>query len=149
MILHFRASGTPVPQGSKTVAQHGGRAWVRDANAGKLKPWRENVANAARVSHEGARLDGHLSVDMLFLLPRPTSVVRPYPSVKPDLDKLVRAVMDGITDANVWADDARVVELWTAKAYAADGDTPGVIVYVTPTAPDAVDAWHLKNRGVA
>ena len=147
MILHFRASGTPIPQGSKTVAQHGGRAWVRDANAGKLKPWRENVATAARVSHSGARLDGHLSVDMLFLLPRPTSAIRPYPSVKPDLDKLVRAVMDGITDADVWADDARVVELWTAKAYAADGDTPGVIVYVTPTAPDAVDAWHMKNRG--
>lgn len=149
MILHFRASGTPIPQGSKTVAQHGGRAWVRDANAGKLKPWRENVATAARASHDGDRLDGHLSVDMLFLLPRPTSVIRPFPSVKPDLDKLVRAVMDGITDAGVWADDARVVELWTAKTYATEGDTAGVIVYITPTAPDAIEKWNRKNRSAA
>lgn len=37
---------------------------------------------------------------------------------KPDLDKLVRAVLDAVTDAKVWVDDAHVVRVVASKEYA-------------------------------
>ena len=41
--------GIPVPQGSKTIVRRGGKAWMIDANADKLKLWRGKVANEADI----------------------------------------------------------------------------------------------------
>lgn len=40
-----------------------------------------------------------------------------HPARAPDLDKLVRAVLDACTDAGVWPDDSRVVHLQATKRY--------------------------------
>jgi Holliday junction resolvase RusA-like endonuclease len=40
-----------------------------------------------------------------------------HPGTQPDLDKLLRAVFDGLTDAQVWGDDGQVVWCQTAKHY--------------------------------
>jgi Holliday junction resolvase RusA-like endonuclease len=50
--------------------------------------------------------------------------------VRPDLDKLLRSTLDGLTDAGVWRDDSQVVSISAAKVYAKNGDTPGVIIEV-------------------
>lgn len=53
-----------------------------------------------------------------------------YVTCTPDLDKLLRAAKDGLTDAGVWTDDSRVVGYagWptTCKRYANPGEEPGV-----------------------
>jgi Holliday junction resolvase RusA-like endonuclease len=51
--------------------------------------------------------------------------------VPPDLDKLTRAVLDGLTRAGVWADDGQVVELRATKCYD-DDHPPGVDLWVWP-----------------
>jgi len=48
----------------------------------------------------------------------------------PDLDKLVRAVCDGLTDAGIWDDDSQVIRLIARKDYA-DNCEPGVDIQVT------------------
>jgi len=122
--VSFRVDGVPVPQGSKTVAKAGSRVWLRDANASKLKPWRALVAEAADV---GVSFDCPVVVSMTFFMPMPKRPKFAVPAVKPDADKLVRAVCDGMTDAGLIADDSRVVRLIAEKVYS---ESPGVEVTV-------------------
>ena len=126
--VSFFIEGVPVPQGSKTVSQAKGRAWLRDANAAKLKPWRHVIAAHADL---GVTFDCPVTVTLSFVLPRPKRPRWPVPAVKPDLDKLVRAVMDGLTDGGLLGDDARVVNLTASKRYPTPGDPTGVGIDVT------------------
>lgn len=126
-VVTFFVAGVPQPQGSKTGYVVGGRAVVVDKNPKMLKPWRVEVTRAARAACEQhAMLLGPIRVEATFVMPRGKSVKRPLPSVTPDLDKLIRALFDGITDAKtVWRDDAQVVQIAIDEVY---GDAPGVHV---------------------
>lgn len=126
-MIQFHVPGIPVPQGSKKTIPHkaSGRFVMIDAHPG-LKGWRKAVTAAAR-DHAGtfARHDPVMLVAD-FKLPRPRTVRRDYPAVKPDLDKLTRALLDGITDAGVWVDDGQVISVTTTKRYG----EPGVSVSI-------------------
>lgn len=133
-LLEIWVEGTPIPQGSKTGYVRGGRAVLVDANK-KLKPWRAAVRSAAE---EAIRDDGWVTLDepcrvrITFNMPRPQRPRWDVPAVKPDLDKLARAVFDALTDAGVWCDDSRVVSMEVTKAYEGEGTDPGVWVEVNP-----------------
>ena len=134
--LDFYVSGFPAPQGSKRILPRGGvkgaRPLLVDDHPG-LKPWRAKVTGAAKVAlrESGAPPAGAALVSLTFYLPRPVTHYgtgknsgRVKPSapvemmVKPDLDKLVRAVLDSLTDAGMWADDSRVDSIHAYKVYA-------------------------------
>lgn len=127
----FFVPGIPVPQGSKKGFSARGSRFVQivDDNKATLRPWRAEVARIAAAAWVyGRRLDGPVRVECAFVLPRPKSVRREYPHVKPDVDKLLRALFDGITDAGlVWTDDSRVVQVEASKVY---GEVPGVHVTI-------------------
>lgn len=130
MALHFRIEGEPVPQGSKTATVINGRAVMFDSNK-KLKLWRQTVTAETRKEMIRTRFVGFeagdpLVVSLSFTLARPKTVQRLFPTVKPDLDKLIRAVLDGMTDAKAWADDSQVVYVLAHKTYG----SPGVEVSV-------------------
>jgi crossover junction endodeoxyribonuclease RusA len=72
-----------------------------------------------------------VEIDMIFTMARPKTVNRPEPSVAPDLDKLVRAVLDGLT-AIAYRDDGQVVRLTAAKQY---GINPGLWVQMWAKMP--------------
>jgi Holliday junction resolvase RusA-like endonuclease len=128
----FFVPGIPVPQGSKKGFSPRGSTLVQivDDNKAVLNPWREQIARVAFGTWAYSQpIDGPCRIDAAFVLPRKPSVKRALPSVPPDLDKLLRALLDGITQAgNVWADDSRVVEVHTTKVY---GAQPGVHVTIT------------------
>jgi len=123
----FRVDGIPAPKGSKTIAKGGGKVWLRDSNAGVLKPWRAKVAAA---SDFGVTYSGPVFVAAVFYLPKPKTVRRFFPSVKPDLDKLFRALGDGRTDGGLLADDALIVSQFIHKRYASERNPAGVRVLV-------------------
>ena len=52
---------------------------------------------------------------------------RIYPSAKPDLDNVVKAVLDALNGV-AYKDDARVVGIYSQKVY---GDDPGVLVEIS------------------
>jgi len=128
----FFVPGIPVPQGSKKGFSRKDSTFVQivDDNKATLGPWRDQIARSAFSAWAYAEpIDGPCRVDAAFVLPRKPSVKRALPTVLPDLDKLLRALFDGITQAgNVWADDSRVVETHATKVY---GITPGVHVTIT------------------
>lgn len=124
LAIAFTAFGEPISQGSKkTFIDRSGNARLIDDNKPGLRVWRREVTKAAKqamAQQPCARrplLDGPLAVRLVFTFNRPKSVKRTTPSVRPDWDKLARAVNDSITDAKLWADDGRGVEATVRKVY--------------------------------
>lgn len=56
---------------------------------------------------------------------------------KPDLDNLVKSVMDGINKSGVWGDDKLVYHLDAQKYYVEHGSLPGVEVMIVERAFNA------------
>ena len=127
VLLAVHVVGTPRQQGSKRgfVVQAKGakaRAVIVDDNKKPLKDWRTDVVLACRSAIEASTdtawpLLGPLAVRLVFAMPKPARPKWPWPAVKPDIDKLERAVLDSLTDAGAWSDDAQVVDLHAIKDY--------------------------------
>ena len=122
MIIIVR--GTPAPQGSKRHVG-GGRMIEQSKAVGR---WREAVRAETQRTMAADRLltmDGPVMVHITFYLPRPKTAPkkRIVPAGRPDLDKLARSVLDGLTAGGAWLDDGQVVRLSASKLYA-NGDCP-------------------------
>lgn len=126
-MIHTFVPGAPVPQGSVDVY----RGRVVSVKA-PLRKWRDSIRAATLARHEGKPLDGPLQVHLVFQLTPPKRPRWPLPAVKPDLDKLTRAVFDSLSTTKtlpgVITDDARIVSFTAAKSY---HGTPGVMITIT------------------
>lgn len=129
-------AGHPAPQGSKkVVGRPGGRALLVESSK-RLKPWRQDVRDALldEAGQPHRRFgDAAVVVDLLFVMPRPASTPkrRTPPAIrKPDVDKLIRAIFDELTQSGCVADDARVVEVHARKRIAELDETPGCNIRV-------------------
>jgi Holliday junction resolvase RusA-like endonuclease len=122
-LLHWFVEGIPVPQGSKTATVINGRAVMFEANK-KHKAWRDHVR--ATVGKLETPSTQPVRVELQFWFEKPKTVKRQHMSVKPDLDKLSRSVLDAIT-GGILKDDSQVVILNARKEY---GDKPGVLIRV-------------------
>lgn len=126
-MIEFSIEGIPVPQGSMRAISVNGRARVFHNSDKKLRAWRNGVAHAASMALDGnPGYDEPVNVWMEFRLPRPPSTKRSAPSVKPDLDKLVRAVLDALEQSGVIKNDSRVCFINATKSYAEPGTEPGL-----------------------
>lgn len=130
-VFHALVPGVPAPQGSKSVTRRG----VMYEQNKRTKPWREAVVAHCRAALPASWevLDGPLDAELVFYLPRPQRPAYASPAVKPDVDKLARNVFDGLTQAGVIRDDARVVRLTASKVYATQ--TTGCVVTIREAAP--------------
>jgi crossover junction endodeoxyribonuclease RusA len=131
-------AGIPAPQGSK---RHVGNGRMIESSKA-VGPWREAVrAETARIMV--SPFYSPVKIALFFRFPRPKSHFRTgrnahllcasapaYPATKPDLDKLARAVLDGLTDGGAWQDDAQVVAIAAAKEYASPGRAPGCKIWI-------------------
>jgi Holliday junction resolvase RusA-like endonuclease len=120
-VIRITVTGQPIPQGS-LKAIPGGRVTRLVHSDAKLKPWRGKIAAACRQIDPVERFTSGepVAVRVVFFLDRPKSVSptkRPWPMAKPDLDKLLRGVLDGITEGGLWTDDAQVCHLAAEKRY--------------------------------
>ena len=129
-VVSFHAAGTPAPQGSKTRTRFGFRE-----SSDRVKPFRDAVVAAAARAADAEYLLGPLTppyaVELWFYIakPRTTRAEHPVAPTVGDLDKLVRAVGDALTQSGPIRDDRFIVRLYAEKAWAVDED-PGVIVRV-------------------
>jgi crossover junction endodeoxyribonuclease RusA len=133
-LLAFRVYGVPQPKGSTRAFLPKGSRFpvVTSANA-KVKPWAQEISGAAASIARGLdTTDRAISVQLDFYLSRPASAPKRVwaPIRKPDLDKLVRAVLDALTGI-AWRDDAQVVSIQTTKRFATPVEPPGVSVSVS------------------
>jgi crossover junction endodeoxyribonuclease RusA len=117
----FFVKGRPVPQGSLKFI-HGRPIHAR---ATDLAIWRADIARNAELSGFHP-IDGAVKVNCEFIYIKPKTSVRSMPWVKPDLDKLIRAVLDGLTGV-AYIDDAQVTLIQASKAY---GSVEGVWITI-------------------
>jgi crossover junction endodeoxyribonuclease RusA len=118
--------GIAAPQGSKRHVGNG----IMVESSKKLKPWRDDIRNALTDAggQPRARFDGAVCVRLEFILYRPASTpkrITPPATKKPDLDKLMRAILDAITSAGIWRDDSQVIRASISKRLAKLEETPG------------------------
>lgn len=128
--IEFFVAGIPQSQGSARAFVRGNRAVVTSANK-TLKPWRDAV-NSAFQREFSVLFVPPIAVEMSFVLPRPQNhpktKILPH-SKKPDLDKLIRAILDAGTCV-AWGDDAHVDSIRATKGYADIGEQAGVQIRV-------------------
>jgi crossover junction endodeoxyribonuclease RusA len=120
--MKFTVTGTPIPQGSMRAFvpkhSHTGQPIITSDNP-KLKIWRQTVRAAACKEMgfvEPAGKNIALRLEAHFFLPRAASNKKIDAVQKPDLDKLVRAVLDSMTNV-VYEDDCQVCEIHGFKTY--------------------------------
>jgi Holliday junction resolvase RusA-like endonuclease len=108
------------------------RPIVTSTSGKGLKDWEHDIRTlaAAERLHSGL-FDGPTQVFLHFFLPKPLSAPKrlTWQTKKPDLDKLIRSVLDGLTPV-VLKDDAIVVRIVATKGFADDYQPPGVQIEV-------------------
>jgi crossover junction endodeoxyribonuclease RusA len=138
--IGFFVPGTPATAGSK---RHVGNGIIIDS-CERNQAWVATVAAFCRQSYQGPPLTGPLCFTADFYLERPgrhfgtgrnAGQVKPsapaYPTVKPDLLKLTRAVEDALSKI-AYGDDAQICNERMTKRYCDDRHpTPGVQITIT------------------
>lgn len=126
--------GTPAPQGSKKGFYNPklGRVQIVEDNKAKTRTWRQDVLTAAvEAQPEGwEAIDGPVWIEVCFYFKRPAAhfgtgrnagVLKDSaperPAVKPDIDKVLRATLDGLATASCYVNDSRVVSVTVEKRY--------------------------------
>lgn len=138
-MITIRVNGTPAPQGSKRAFVNKGTGRVNMVESSKgVGPWREAVRAETQLvlgqlGHGLIPAPGTpTAVDVQFRLPRPKSAPKSVmlPAKRPDLDKLARAVLDGLVAGGAIADDAQVTCLNLTKTFATEQSPPGALIFI-------------------
>ena len=145
----FFVPGEPITEGSTRAFTSGQRVVVTHDRGPELDQWRLKVAHAAQAAAQDAgwepRYDGPVAVTAAFFLPRPKSAKkRLVPHVKPDLDKLIRAVGDALApykQPGVLKDDSRIVT-WRATKDYDDAYKSGALIYVSRVYEEGLSATY-------
>jgi len=126
--------GTPAPQGSKKGFYNPklGRVQIVEDAKQKTRTWRQDVLTAAVDAQpdDWQAIDGPVWVEVCFYFKRPAAhfgtgrnagalkdSAPSHPAVKPDIDKVLRATLDGLANAGCYVNDSRVVSVTVEKRY--------------------------------
>jgi Holliday junction resolvase RusA-like endonuclease len=145
VIANLFVEGDPVAQPRARATSFAGRARMYDP--GTAKPWRERIAVALLASRSAEPLLCPVALWLTFYLRRPKSHLLSkgglckgaplMPIGKPDIDNLVKAVQDELTQLSIWHDDSQLVQLTARKVYCLDGQKPGLLIDLRVAEPPA------------
>lgn len=137
----FTAHGVPQPKGSTksfVIKRKDGKlGTATTSDNAKLRPWADTIGYVAREMVAHPTLEP-VCVEINFWLPRPKGHFGKkglLPSAPlehtrlPDIDKLIRGVLDALTHI-VWADDSQVVSVVAGKHYCTETG-PGADITVS------------------
>ena len=120
LLIKFTVYGVPEPQGSiRAFLPKGWTRPVLTSDNPHVKSWRQEVAKAAAGAVEHLIPRGtavYVGIRFQFAPPKSWRNGQCYKPTRPDLDKLVRAVLDAMTGI-VYEDDAQVAEVNAEKIF--------------------------------
>lgn len=137
--IGFFVAGEPVPQGSTKAfyIKKLERVVTTHTNANTEK-WRNRIATEAQRANElrpinffsdDRRLAYEVTLDFVFTKPKSQPRKWKMNTKRPDLDKLIRAALDGITNVLI-PDDSQVVRITAGKCYGECDRTPGLHITI-------------------
>jgi Holliday junction resolvase RusA-like endonuclease len=136
-LIEFTVPGMAAPQGSKRLVRLKNGRTVMFDQCKRLKPWRAAVAYEAGRAWVGPPAAVACTISAEFVFERPKSHWRkageltktaPLHPGKPDIDKLCRALLDGLTGV-VMVDDSQVIWLNAHKRFGSQSETFVTISY--------------------
>jgi Holliday junction resolvase RusA-like endonuclease len=134
--IHVR--GLPKAQPRPRVVKDTGHIYTPNT----AKDWKELVT-AECMAHRQPEINEPVRLTVCFYFPLPKRLngknFSPHVS-KPDIDNLLKAVQDAMTEAKVWIDDAVVFSVVTEKWYSAKKSGAWIQV-------EAIDDDELKLMG--
>ena len=127
MHTDFFVSGIPKAQPRVKAFRRGNHAGVYTPDSAEY--WKQAVRHAATLNALESLITGPIRLQLDFFLPRPKAhldrhgIPKPKSPVwhckKPDLDNLIKAVTDAITDTQrIWLDDSQICQITATKTYA-------------------------------
>lgn len=133
--VYFVVTGNPVGKGRPRATSRGG--FVRMYTDAKTLGFEAAVADEASTAMRGFEVfETPMQMQLSAYYPIPKSWSKKkrqqaidgeiYPNVKPDLDNVLKAVLDALNGV-VYVDDSQVINLVATKRYSTD---PRVEVYV-------------------
>lgn len=138
MNITFDVSGIPKGQPRPRAFARAGK--VRLYDNGNAEAWKGAIALAARPHRPEKPFEGPVYLEIHHVMPRPkahfgtgknAAQLRPdvpeRHTCKPDLDNLLKAAQDALTQIGIWRDDDQVAECFVTKSY---GDFPGAKIVI-------------------
>ena len=129
----FRVYGRPATKGSGFAVVNG-RALPKHGKA--IKEWESLVRAACFELLPDQPFDDPCKVYLLFYLYKPKRPRHFLPINRPDIDKLARAVIDGLQQTKdqrgFMVEDSQVVSLEATKRYATEDEPEGCMVRIVP-----------------
>lgn len=134
LVIH----GKPATKGSTfAFRSHSTGRVITKADCRHLDAWSRAVAAVAAIAHVPKMAKGiGVKISAVFELTRPKRCPRSLPVVRPDLDKLERALLDALIGV-AFEDDGQVVDIHAWKEYT---DAPTSLTRVTITRVES-PAW--------
>lgn len=106
----FSKYGTYTPKKTKSFEDH-----VKISAVSQMKEMRAKP------------IEGAIAAHIKFIIKRKKSVKRKYATVKPDLDNMIKAIMDALNGV-AYKDDCQVVQLMAEKVYTETSDSGRITV---------------------
>ena len=101
------------------MPKHGGRPIATVFNPTEYKKWIGDAVEQLIPQIHGDPILGDLTLSLVVVAQKPKTSKLSRP--KPDVDNYAKAVMDAMTDAGVWDDDAQVAQLTATKRWGGIG----------------------------
>ena len=135
--------GQPRPQAFSMKDKKTGKSVARLRTAGTAESWKSDIVAAGTAWRPIVPLENAIEVALIFWMPRPKRLMRQSDPIgainhesKPDIDNLIKAVLDALTNDGWWRDDAQVSKVTASKMYHARVGSPGAQITVTEVGPE-------------
>ena len=134
--------GRPAPKGSRIAGKtKAGKAYTYPASTYE-KGWVEEVSHATKlIMRHHSTPEPPYHVDLTFRLVKARRSIYVFPT-GPDIDKLARAVIDGLVRGGAMRDDRYVTTLTVRKIFAVSDQEMGVRAEVS----SEQDIWTVRDH---
>jgi len=152
--ITFFVAGDPKPQPRPRAGTFQGKSRIYDPRT--AEGWKHRIASDAMKFRPSEPLTGPLAVYILFCFKRPQALMRKKDPIdrirhtkKPDIDNLVKAVLDELTQLGFWRDDNQICQITGTKWYIMkEGeDIPGAMIIIHE--PHLPAVMHPEQLGRA
>ncbi len=129
-VLNFEIPIDPVPKARPRLGR-GGHVFTPK----KTKDFEKKVRAVIGNKYTIPPLIGPVSMTLIFRMKQAKTNKKTYPTQRPDLDNLAKAVTDAVNGMR-YEDDCQIINLNLSKRWCEDDEVPGISMVVQPLSAD-------------
>lgn len=126
-VIQLVVNVKPIAQPRHSVSTRGGFVKHYIPKTHPVHAYREAIVQAAKTIQQKGPIEGPVRLECVFCFKRSGRKRVGWRIARPDLDNLEKAVMDALTEAGIWLDDAQVAEKASGKV---DGNSDCISIKI-------------------